>query len=60
MGSRLRAFQRAIDEVVTPNSAKGWLKKRICRLKSSSFIFPLLEVVYNYVKYTDLICQMCQ
>ena len=25
---------------VTPNSFKGWLKKRICRLKTNSLIFP--------------------
>jgi len=25
---------------VVPNSPKGWLKKRICRLKTNSLIFP--------------------
>jgi len=25
---------------VTPNSPNGWLKKRICRLKTNSLIFP--------------------
>jgi len=41
IGNRLRAFQRAIDEVSTlPLTPQKWLKKRICRLKTDSLIFP--------------------
>ena len=41
-GSRPRDFQRAIDEVRTSllTPPKGGSKKRICRLKTDSIIFP--------------------
>jgi len=32
-----------MKSVLTPNSPKGWLKKRICRLKTDSFISVIYE-----------------
>ena len=53
IGSRPRAFQRAIDELCTlPLSPQGWLKTRIFKFGVDSFISSLQVIVDT----SDLLC----